>query len=443
MTAVIFIGPTISKTDALSVVDAICLPPAAQGDVYRALRHKPTHIGIIDGYFDGVAAVWHKEILWAMSQGIRVFGASSMGALRASELADFGMVGVGEIYKDFYDGRFEDDDEVAVIHGPAELGYPALCEPMVNIRATLEQAVSDDILTQENATAAVHLAKSMHYRHRTWKALIAKADLGAGFGVWLKDGKINQKHQDAMAMLGAVKASMDDGEANNEPGVAFEFEWTNQWVRATAQWDSEPDLEYLENNAVLDELRLLPDAYAIARNTAMLRYSAIVGPLNLEFEVSRKVIAGKVNSHRMERGLLSGAQYTQWLRDSELTAEAFERLLSEEVFVENSIDVSSPEFQHHLLGSLKVAGEFQSLSNRAKGKQKILDNSGYSNPDVSNTGLLKPVLLEWYFRRRLNTDTPDNIGLYAKNMGLTGREEFYRLLAREYLYLQDAERGKI
>ena len=31
----------------------------------------------------------------------------------------------------------EDDDEVAVLHGPEELGYPPLTEAMVNIRATL------------------------------------------------------------------------------------------------------------------------------------------------------------------------------------------------------------------------------------------------------------------------------------------------------------------
>ena len=35
------------------------------------------------------------------------------------------MSGVGRIYEAFRDGILEDDDEVAVLHGPEELGYPA------------------------------------------------------------------------------------------------------------------------------------------------------------------------------------------------------------------------------------------------------------------------------------------------------------------------------
>ena len=63
-----------------------------------------------------------------------------MGALRAAELHTFGMRGVGRIFEAFRDGEVEDDDEVAVVHGPAELGYLVLSEPMFNIRATLARA---------------------------------------------------------------------------------------------------------------------------------------------------------------------------------------------------------------------------------------------------------------------------------------------------------------
>jgi len=42
-----------------------------------------------------------------MSRGVHVFGASSMGALRAAELAAFGMVGFGRIYDLFRTGHSE------------------------------------------------------------------------------------------------------------------------------------------------------------------------------------------------------------------------------------------------------------------------------------------------------------------------------------------------
>ena len=65
---------------------SIWRPPARQGDVYRAALARPAIIGIIDGYFETMPTVWHKEILWAMAKGIHVYGAASIGALRAAEL---------------------------------------------------------------------------------------------------------------------------------------------------------------------------------------------------------------------------------------------------------------------------------------------------------------------------------------------------------------------
>ena len=95
VTAYLFVGPTLPQAEIGTLCDFVCLPPAAQGDVLHLAKARPRAIGIIDGYFDGVPAVWHKEILWALTQGIHVFGSASMGALRAAELHRFGMRGVG------------------------------------------------------------------------------------------------------------------------------------------------------------------------------------------------------------------------------------------------------------------------------------------------------------------------------------------------------------
>ena len=63
MTAIVFVGPTLRPEEIAGAGDFVCLPPVAQGDVYRAARSRPRAIGIIDGYFSGAPAVWHKEIL--------------------------------------------------------------------------------------------------------------------------------------------------------------------------------------------------------------------------------------------------------------------------------------------------------------------------------------------------------------------------------------------
>ena len=74
MTAYVFTGPTLSAAVVKNQYDMIPLPPVKQGDLYRIAGRNPTAIGIIDGFFSGVPAVWHKEILWALSEGIHVFG---------------------------------------------------------------------------------------------------------------------------------------------------------------------------------------------------------------------------------------------------------------------------------------------------------------------------------------------------------------------------------
>jgi len=175
MMTFIFVGPTLPADEIARTQGFVFLPPVAQGDLYRAARLRPRAIGVIDGFFSGAPSVWHKEILWAISQGIPVFGSASMGALRAAELHAFGMRGVGRIFEAFRDGALEDDDEVAVVHGPAELDYVAASEAMVNIRATLARAEVEGVVSPASRRALDAFAKSLFFPQRSWEALLAGA----------------------------------------------------------------------------------------------------------------------------------------------------------------------------------------------------------------------------------------------------------------------------
>ena len=173
MTIVVFVGPTLPPKDIAAGGDIVCLPPVSQGDVIRVMDRRPGAIGIIDGYFERVPAVWHKEILWALSKGVSVFGSASMGALRAAELAAFGMEGVGDIFEAYRDGVLEDDDEVALSHGPA--GFAQGSEAMVNIRATLARAEIDGVICNSSRSALEAFGKSMFFPQRSWEALLEGA----------------------------------------------------------------------------------------------------------------------------------------------------------------------------------------------------------------------------------------------------------------------------
>lgn len=134
---VVFLGPSLAVAEAARLLPARFRPPARQGDVVAALRDGARRIVLLDGTFEAHPAVWHKEILAALSDGVPVHGAASMGALRAAELAAFGMAGHGRVFAAYRDGLVEDDGEVALLHGPAELGFPALTLPLVTLRARI------------------------------------------------------------------------------------------------------------------------------------------------------------------------------------------------------------------------------------------------------------------------------------------------------------------
>ncbi len=216
MTAVVFVGPTVGIARARRHLDAVYLPPVQQGDVLLALSDGPRVIAIIDGYFDTVPSVWHKEILAALAMGVHVLGSSSMGALRAAELSSFGMVGEGKVFEGFRSGRLEDDDEVAVAHGPAESGFVGLSTAMVDIRDAFEEAIATGKLEPALGTRLTAAAKRIHYRDRTFERVLLEAKAHGECAAALDELAAvlagqgpRAKERDAVALLDRVQALID------------------------------------------------------------------------------------------------------------------------------------------------------------------------------------------------------------------------------------------
>ncbi|NRP22277.1 hypothetical protein LPJGGPFB_05536 [Ensifer adhaerens] len=209
---ILFCGPTLPDAQALIGTDIVLRPPAVQGDILRATQDGATVIGLVDGHFEQVAPVWHKEILFALSQGVGVYGAASMGALRAAECAAFGMVGVGKIYQQYAAGELEDDADVALLHGPAELGYMPLTLPLVNVVATLEDLCARQKIDPAPAAQLRLAAAEIFYKHRSWRAIVARADLPTGTDLkrieaCLSTGTINQKRLDALQLIDILRSA--------------------------------------------------------------------------------------------------------------------------------------------------------------------------------------------------------------------------------------------
>ncbi len=201
----IFLGPSLNVDEARAIYpEGHFLSPVKCGDIFQAMRLKPKRIAIIDGIFEQTAAVWHKEILFALEKGVQVIGASSMGALRAAELSDFKMQGVGEVFQLFHTNELVDDDEVAVLHMPAQSQHEPISDAMVSVRATLKAALQKAIIAEDFSQSLELSIKAQHYRERNLKQALEnlKTKESEALLAWLEqDNYVDLKKRDAIGLL--------------------------------------------------------------------------------------------------------------------------------------------------------------------------------------------------------------------------------------------------
>jgi hypothetical protein len=231
---VLFIGPSLSGYNVdLSGIER--RPPARQGDIRRAVDEGATAIGLVDGYFGRTAAVWHKELLYALSVGVRVLGAASIGALRAAECGFYGMEPVGRIARAYQHGELVDDDAVALLHGPPELDYVPFTEALVDVQATLERLLQRNQISQFEAGTLAQAAKTLHFTQRQIDAVLARADLPADrraeLALAYQRNRTSQKLADALELISLLhKAPARRG----EPPQSWTFAESPVWRTITA-----------------------------------------------------------------------------------------------------------------------------------------------------------------------------------------------------------------
>ena len=444
MSVYVFTGPTISASGARRELEAVYLPPAAEGDVYRITLQHPQAIGIIDGYFQSVPAVRHKEILWAMSRGIHVFGSASIGALRAAELFPFGMEGVGTVFELYRDGILEDDDEVAVAHGPAEMGYLACSEAMVNIRQTLQKAERVGIISAELRKALEEIGKELFYPDRNYPMLVRCAsECGipevqlSRLRQWLPKGRVDQKRKDALAMLRLIRRRLAKGLERKK--VAFSFEHTSMWESAWRQaaedrTNSNAQSSVVINGSILDELRLEGDQYKQHCLMALERFFAIAEAYRMGMTVTSESRREAELEFRRERDLIDAAKFERWMKQSNLSYNDFDALMMDEARVRWIHQVTQPILVTCVAEQLRLSGDYPRLAARAMAKSRLLESFGLKNPYLERADVSENQLLHWYFEELLRQPMPVDSDSYARNLGFATPDAFRRALVKEYLY---------
>ena len=170
---VVFLGPSLAREKAEQILKADYRPPARRGDVYKAAKEGAKIICLIDGVFFQDCSVAHKEVIHALQAGATVLGASSMGALRASELDVYGMQGIGAIYQAYRSGHLESDDEVALVFDP--FSFEPRSEPLVNIRFNLDLAWQKGVISVTAKDRLFHIASAIYFPERTYERMFSDA----------------------------------------------------------------------------------------------------------------------------------------------------------------------------------------------------------------------------------------------------------------------------
>lgn len=178
---IIYTGLSISFDEAKKILDStddievIYKRPIKRGDLNQALKENPDIIGIIDGVFHQNSAVGHREILNVIKKGIEVYGASSMGALRASELDSLGMHGIGYVYNQYANGTIISDDDVAVMLDSETL--KPLSVPLINMNYIFTNAVNKNIITEDEKEELLKIAKKTYYPQRNYAQTLSQSSL--------------------------------------------------------------------------------------------------------------------------------------------------------------------------------------------------------------------------------------------------------------------------
>ena len=374
----VFLGPTLTEKEARAELDAVYLPPAAAGDVYRLWRRRPRAIGIVDGYFERVPAVWHKEIMWMMERGVHVFGGAGLGALRAAELDSFGMHGVGWVYQAFRQEALDRDDEVAVRHGAAEDGYRPLSEAMVNIRQTLAAAEDQEVISAATASILLAAGTALFYPDRTWPELLRAggatradpAELDA-LRRWLPAGRIDQQAADAVAMLREMRGFLAGGPAPQQ--VSWSMADTAMWEVARHRADTlacdDTTGSPLAPERVLDEIRLLgPDVYEAACCRSLLRVFAADFARREGMVIDGERLHDAIAAFRSSRNLEQDGELARFLAGNDLSEEDLERLVATDEMVRWACGQAERAAFGGLLDDLRLSGEYPRLAARVRAR---------------------------------------------------------------------------
>ncbi|KAA1244755.1 TfuA-like protein [Mycobacterium simiae] len=355
---VVTAGPTIDVNDIHAVApNAEVAKPISFGDALGYGLKQGDTLLIVDGLFFQHAPVRHKELLTLMEDGVRVVGSSSMGALRAAELHPFGMEGYGWVFESYRNGYLEADDEVGMVHGEPEDGYPVFVDALVNIRQTLSLAVQTGLLSAQLESDLIAAARRMPFTARTWDRLLGAVDAPERryLARQLQALRVDVKRADALVALQQILDGHGGGATRTgPPPTVWSERWKQRWapsipITVTTDTGTDTTIEVRDTDVLsllsicaTDRWAYLPALEQIASWHWALAHPGHCG--NIRENASRAVAGVCADTHQraletvahhyaLAIGLIDQAGFPEPVRAQWLTAEENETLCDDPIAI--------------------------------------------------------------------------------------------------------------
>jgi hypothetical protein len=421
-----------------------------------AALEDPPAIGLVDGRFDSLPSVWHKEILWALSAGIPVYGAASMGALRAAELDRFGMCGVGQVYQAYRDGTLEDDDEVAVAHAGVDEGWRPLSDAMVDVRRVLGCAQREGVISEAEAERLSAQVKCTFYARRKLRGVLElHRDDHRRLHAWLQANPDSVKRQDVLELLRLLRDRLSSEVTAQSPAFVFSrtafFDALYRDVigtRALAEFTGRSSVEASDGHLdaadsdplgqLLDEVRLVPGEFHSLLQGATAAALALDEAERLGVPDGSWGRRSMIERFRRAEALFDAEDVDRWLSDRAMSRDDLDVLGRRWSAIDAAQRRHATAVERQILLSLAAAGELVRLRRRADEKAISVASSGRN---VDRDGSPAPVpddedVLQWYFDG-LGVVRPPQVRAWAQEQGWRDVHDLLRALRREWLYTAD------
>ena len=220
---IIFLGPSLSHEKARKIFQADFRGPAKKGDLLRASGDidDSTIVCLVDALFLQDYPPSPIEVYQLMlNKNIKLYGAASLGALRAVELEKFGMIGMGKIFELYKKGKLTADDEVAVTFVEGE--HQLQSEAMIDIRFNLFLAHRTGIINEITKKTIAKVAKNIYFPYRNYTDILDQTEKQypavskdlKSFRTYIIKNRQSLKERDTIKLINYVKSLLTESNHN-------------------------------------------------------------------------------------------------------------------------------------------------------------------------------------------------------------------------------------